>query len=188
MVRALRGLTPNFARSPGDLKLALNVARRDIEIGRSEADPRYDGYAEAALAPWIKLPEPPVDVLVLRATLRQTRHDFPAALADLERVLARNPGSAQAWLTRSVVQQVEGNYPKALGNCVALARLTDTMVSAICTDGVMGLSGNARAAYDDLEGVLAQAPAEESGALRLWAQTVLGEIAARLGKIGDLIS
>ena len=180
-VRELRGLHARLAQSPGDVKLALAVARRDIELGRGEADPRYDGYAEAALGPWIELPQPPVEILVLRANLSQTRHDFPAALADLDAVLTRNPENAQAWLTRAVILQVEGDYPKALGNCLSLARFADTLLTAICTDGVMSLSGNARIAYDELQGVLAAAPAGESAALRLWASTMLGEMAARLG-------
>jgi hypothetical protein len=180
-VRALRRLHAQLANSPDDVKLAVAVARRDIEIGRGEADPRYDGYAEAALGPWIRLPQPPVEVLVLRASLKQTRHDFPAALADLGAALARDPENTQAWLTRAVVLEVEGDYPKALGNCLSLARFADTLLTAICTDGVMSLSGNARIAYDELQGVLAAAPAGESAALRLWASTMLGEMAARLG-------
>jgi len=180
-VRALRRLHAQLANSPDDVKLAVAVARRDIEIGRGEADPRYDGYAEAALGPWIRLPQPPVEVLVLRASLKQTRHDFPAALADLGAALARDPENTQAWLTRAVVLEVEGDYPKALGNCLSLARFADTLLTAICTDGVMSLSGNARIAYDELQGVLAAAPAGESAALRLWASTMLGEMAVRLG-------
>ena len=69
----------------------------------------------------------------LRANLSQTRHDFPAALADLDAVLTRNPENAQAWLTRAVILQVQGDYPKALGNCLSLERLAGTLVTAICT-------------------------------------------------------
>ena len=44
---------------------------------------------EAALTPWWNLAEPPVEVLILRATLRQRRHEFDSALADLTAALQR---------------------------------------------------------------------------------------------------
>ncbi len=183
--RTLRQLHAQLARSPDDLQLALTVARRDIEIGRGEADPRYDGHAEAALQPWINRPDPPIGVLVLRANLRQTRHDFPAALADLKQVLERDPENAQARLTRAIILEVEGDYPNALGNCLALAHLAEPLATAICVDGVTSLSGRAQAGYDDLRAMLAQTQPGGNGSLRLWALTVLGETAARLGDAAE---
>ena len=179
--RELRGLHAELARSPQNLSLALAVATRDIGLARREGDPRYNGYAEAALGPWLKLSDPPVDVIVLRATLRQARHDFPAALADLSRALSEDPRNPQAWLTRAVILQVQGDYPKALGNCLSLRRFAATLVTAICVDGVLGLSGQAAASYDDLRQILAEASIGESGEIRLWALTVLAETANRLG-------
>jgi hypothetical protein len=179
--RELRELHAELARSPRNLSLALRVARRDIDLARGEGDPRYNGYAEAALGPWLNVPDPPADVIVLRATLRQARHDFPAALADLSHALSSDPRNAQAWLTRAVILQVQGDYTKALGNCLSLARFAETLVTAICLDGVSGLSGRAAASYDDLQQMLDHAPPGESGEIRLWALTVLAEAAARLG-------
>ena len=57
-----------LARAPGNLALALQVARRYSELGRVTGDPRYSGYAQAALLPWWDQAEPPRDVLLLRAT------------------------------------------------------------------------------------------------------------------------
>jgi hypothetical protein len=180
-VRELRELHAELARSPQNLGLALSVARRDIAVARGEGDPRYNGYAEAALGPWLTLPDPPAEVIVLRATLRQTRHDFSLALADLSRALSEDPSNAQARLARAVILQVEGDYRKSLGDCLSLARFAETLVTAICVDGVFGLSGRAAAGYDDLRQTLDGAPAAESGEIRLWALTVLGEAATRLG-------
>lgn len=182
--RELRELHAELARSPQNLGLALRVAGRDIGVARREGDPRYNGYAEAALGPWLNLPDPPTEIIVLRATLRQARHDFTAALADLSRALSNDPRNAQAWLTRAVILQVEGDYPKALGNCLTLARLAETLVTAICVDGVLGLSGRAAASYNDLRQILARASPEENGEIRLWALTVLAEAATRLGDFG----
>jgi hypothetical protein len=182
--RELRELHAELARSPHNLSLALRVARRDIELARGEGDPRYNGYAEAALGPWLNIPDPPIEVIVLRATLRQARHDFSAALTDLSRALSGDPRNAQAWLTRAVILQVQGDYTKALGTCLSLARFAETLVTAICLDGVSGLSGRAVASYDDLQQMLDHAPAVENGEIRLWALTVLAEAAARFGDSG----
>jgi hypothetical protein len=99
LLRDLHDQRAALAQNPRDLDIALSLAAAYVRLGRREADPRYDGYAQAALAPWWDLAEPPIPVLILRATLRQRRHDFEAALADLERVLARWPGHPQALLT-----------------------------------------------------------------------------------------
>jgi tetratricopeptide (TPR) repeat protein len=180
-VRELRQLHAELAQSPKNLALALRVARRDIDVARGEGDPRYNGYAEAALRSWLNLADPPVEVTVLRATLRQARHDFTAALADLSRALSEDPRNAQAWLTRAVVLQVQGDYTKALGNCLSLARFAETLVTAICVDGVSGLSGRGAASYDDLQQMLDRAAPGENGEIRLWALTALAEAATRLG-------
>jgi Tfp pilus assembly protein PilF len=57
--------------------------------------------------------EPPAEVLLLRATLRQRTHDFDAALLDLAVLLQRNPRDGQARLTRATILQVQGNYDAA---------------------------------------------------------------------------
>src|SRR2546425_7729823 len=66
--RALRG---RLAASPDDMPLALTLARRYISQSRVEGDPRYLGYAQAALAPWYDKADPPPEVRVMRATLLQ---------------------------------------------------------------------------------------------------------------------
>ena len=75
------------------------MATAYIRASRVEGDPRFLGYAQAALGPWWTQPAAPTTVLVLRATIRQSRHEFDAAVADLDRVLQRDPKHAQALLT-----------------------------------------------------------------------------------------
>ena len=178
-LRTLRKLHDALRRDPSNLSLALMVAARDHEVGRAAADPRYDGYAEAALAPWIGLDQPPTPVLLQRATLRQSRHDFHGALDDLGRVIDATPRNAQAWLTRAVVLQVEGDYPQALARCGQLRQLAQPLVFEICDANVRVMGDHAASAYDALEAALERQP--DDAALRLWALTLLGETAARLG-------
>ncbi len=180
-LRELRRLHADLARNPGDLALAIRVATQDIEAARAESDPRYNGYAEAALGPWIALPSPPNPVLLLRATLRQATHDFRGALEDLNRVISADPRNVQARLTRAIILQVQGEYPDALKNCFSLALFANNLVTTTCVASVNGLNGRAQASREALQDAFDRFGADESPQLRLWALTILAEIDARVG-------
>jgi Tfp pilus assembly protein PilF len=181
-LRELSRLNADLGRSPTDLALAIRVATRDIEAARAESDPRYNGYAEAALRPWLTQPNPPNNVVLLRATLRQAIHDFNGALQDLDRIISAEPRNFQARLTRAIILQVQGEYPEALKNCLSLALSVDNLVIATCIASVNGLRGQAKASRDILKGALeGSRPDDASPQLRLWALTILAEIEARIG-------
>lgn len=178
-LRELRRFHAELARTPGDLALALRVASADVEAARAEADPRYNGYAEAALGRWIALPSPPMAVLVLRATLRQSRHDFAGAMADLNEALAADPRNAQARLIRAVILEVQGAYDEALGNCLSLALYVEPLVTETCIASVHSVHGMAGPSRTLVQAALSRTPGNEQ--IRLWAFTVLAETDARLG-------
>jgi predicted Zn-dependent protease len=123
-------------------------------------------------------------VLVLRATIRQSLHDFDGALADLDRVVATVPDDAQAWITRSVVLGVRGRYDEAKASCRPLARLAPEIVVAVCETSIDALTGHASPAYDRLQSALARAQGVSSAETE-WAASTLGEIAVRLGRDAD---
>ena len=179
--RTLRRLHAALSQTPNQLDLALRVAQRDMELGRAEADPRYNGYAEAALAPWWSLENPPIPVLLMRATLRQSRHDFRGALDDLSHVTSVDRDNAQAWLTRATILQVQGDYAQADESCRALLGLARPLIAATCTNSVASLNGHALDSYRDLRRVFEREAATAGVQIRLWALTVLAEMAARLG-------
>jgi tetratricopeptide (TPR) repeat protein len=170
-----------LAGRPNDLRLAWPVALAYVELGRREADPRYDGYAQATLAPWWELEKPPVPVLVLRATLHQRRHDFPQALADLDRVPAGSAFHQQALLTKATILGVQGKPDQALLACEQLARRVDQLVAAGCAAGAKGLGGRAREGYELLEHALNAASGTELEN-RGWVLTILAELAMQLGE------
>jgi Tfp pilus assembly protein PilF len=176
----LRRLRSQLNAAPTDLALAATLAQRYIALGRSETDPRYLGYAQAALAPWWQQPAPPVQVRLLRATLLQSTHHFDAALADLDGVIAADPANAQAWLTRATVQTVRGNYSDATASCARLSALANELVSITCIANIGALTGRAQRSEQLLELTLqrsANAPRE----LQVWALTLLAEMSARRG-------
>ncbi len=182
--RELRQLRRDWEQSPQDVRLATVLARRLITKSRETSDPRYLGQAESALAAWWNADDAPVEVLVLRATIRQSTHHFAPALADLDRVLALDPRNAQAWLTRATILQVMGDYSEARRACEPLNKLTGELISVTCLSGVRSLTGDAAGAYQVVNELLPRA-ANASANERIWAVTLLAEIAVRLGRNAD---
>jgi tetratricopeptide (TPR) repeat protein len=159
------------AAGAGTPDARIRLARLALETARRRSDPRYLGQAEAALSPWSGAADVPEEVLLLRATLAQTRHDFSAALADLDRLLARNPGHAQAHLTRAVVLTVQGRYPEALRSCEALAA-GQPALGPTCRAPALAATGRAAQAAAALEPALSGRPSPAMA----WTHSVLGEI------------
>lgn len=175
-----------LARDPGQLPLALATARAAIERARLRGDPRELGLAQAALAPWWALADPPPAVRLLRATLRQSQHAFDAALADLE-VLAGSDATplalrAQAQLTRATVLQVTGQLEQAEAAChavlapayAALGHAVSVAARA-CTAELRSLRGQPREAAAALAALAREAPGDP------WLALVRAELAQRLG-------
>ena len=175
----LKRLRIAVASNPHNVEIATHVARRAIEASRATGDPRFLGQAQAALSPWWNVAEPPVPVLVLRATIKQSQHDFAGALADLDRLLAARPADGQGLLTRATIHTVQGRYANAQNDCAKLARVASGLVTMTCMAGASSLSGDAAGAYGGLTRALAQT--EERGSTRVWALTLAAEIAARRG-------
>ena len=179
-LRELRALQGELRQAPDNLVLATRVATGYLELGRVTGDPRYAGYSEAALTPWWHLDNPPSEVLVLRATLRQRMHQFDAALADLATVLESHPRNVQARLTRATVLQVQGAYEGARAECQALKNLTLELVWTCCLTGVTASTGRLEESYRQLRAAFDRHPAGQVG-LQSWVLTSLAEMAARAG-------
>ncbi|NYE62595.1 Tfp pilus assembly protein PilF [Duganella sp. 1224] len=176
----LRRLRSQLNAHPDDATLAASLARRYITLARSETEPRYLGYAQAALQPWWRQPAPPTDIRLLRATLLQSTHQFAPALADLRGVLAADPGNPQAWLTQATVQTVQGDYAGATASCARVAALSIDLAAITCVANVGAVTGKAATSERLLDLTLersANAPEE----LKLWALTLLAEMAQRRG-------
>jgi predicted Zn-dependent protease len=179
--RDLRQLRRALAEQPQDMERALALARRYFDLASAEGDPRYVGYAEAAIRPWSTMTEPPVEILVMRALLRQYRHDFDAALADLTQAAERGPDNAEVWSWRSAILLVQADYAGARAACDKLAAMASKLLTTACTTAVDGLAGKSGAAYAELSKALARRPNADPE-LKLWIQTRLAEMAFRQGK------
>jgi len=180
VVRELQSLSGRLKVEPDNLPLALAVARRNFDLGGVTGDPRYAGYAEAALKPWWTLEKPPEPVRLLRAALRQRIHMFDAALADLDVIVQDEPRNAQARLIRATVHQVRGEYAATRQDCVELQALTQKLVSVTCLANVDAVTGMLRDGYERLAVTLDE-QRNARPELREWAITSLAEMAVRRG-------
>jgi tetratricopeptide (TPR) repeat protein len=159
--------------------VAIPLAQFYIEQSRLSGDLRYLGYAQAVLAPWVTHNPPVPDVLVLQATLQQSRHEFDASLATLDRALAVRPDDPQAQLIRATVLRVQGRYREAGTACGLFSQLVEARLGALCALGVRGLTGDLESAYEALQQV---SPQGWLNSEKSWLYSELGEMAVRLGR------
>ncbi len=181
--QALRQSNAALAQDRHNIGLAEKVARLDIEQARKHGDPRFLGRAEAALAPWPLTLETPAPVLLLRAVILQSNHDFPGSIAALQRVVSAEPASAQAWLTLAAVHQAQAEYEAALHDCGQFASHMLGLAPDTCTASIMSLTGHAPLALRAITISLAQNVDEvrASPSVGVWAMTMAAETAERLG-------
>jgi len=180
-MRELRRLRSELAARPTDMPTAVQLARAYYSEVAAEGDPRYIGYAQAALAPWWALPAPPMPVRVMRAMLLQFSHHFDAAVADLAAVTEQDPDQGEAWAWQTAIHLVRADYAKARHSCAEMARLATPLIAAGCAAQIDSLTGKASAAAAALRQALARDP-NAKAAEQLWVLTRLGEIEARLGQ------
>jgi tetratricopeptide (TPR) repeat protein len=184
--REMREWRSELALQPDNAQLAVRLARRYFEEVAAEGDPRYIGYAEAALAPWWNLPEPPVEVRVMRAILRQFNHAFDAAHADLAAAVAQDPTHGEAWSWLAAIAMVQARYADARTACEHMVPLATPLIGVACLASVDSVTGRAAAAAQSLKTALkaTERPgAEVSAPELLWALTRLAETTDRLGDV-----
>lgn len=169
-------------QQPRDLGLALRAAREAIERSRRSGDPRDLGTAQAWLQPWWTMPDAPPAARLLKATVLQARHDFDAALAELDRLLGERglPAAlrAQAELTRAGVLQVRGRWDEARAGCERLAApplsLSHGHACLAELDSLQGREASARQRLAALD--------RQPSAPHAWLALLRAELAEREGR------
>lgn len=170
-----------LAQRPQDLPQALTLAREAIERSRRHGDPRELGTAQAWLQPWWSDPAAPPAVRLLKATLLQARHEFDAAFAELDRLLAERGLApalrAQAELTRASLLQLRGRWDEARAGCERLAApplsLPHGQACLIELDSLQGRGPEPARRFTQL--------ASQPGAPLAWIALLQAELAQRRG-------
>jgi len=171
-----------LAKTPRDVELALSVARRDLARARELGDPRFAGSAMAAIDGWRDDPQTPDEVMLMRATLQQYLHEFDAAAATLQRLLARSADSSppQAWLTLATVRRVQGRYADSDAACRHVVSAGAGLHGRACLAENAALRGQFEPARVALNGLL-ETP-RLAGTTRAWLLTTLAELEQRAGR------
>jgi len=178
--KAVREARP--AQTTSDPVARAAAAQAAIELARRSGDPRYFGQAQALLAADWTAAEPALATRLVRATLRQQRHDFEGAKTDLAAVLAADPRNAQAHLMRASIALAQGQPQSARADCAALIGNAGLLVAATCLGSANALRGQAASGLQAIEVALAR-DTQAAATLRLWALTQAAEIAERLGDV-----
>lgn len=178
----LRRLRATAAAAPADAGAAAALARRYFELAMEEGDPRYVGYAEAALRAWPEMAGTPPEILVLHGMLRQYRHDFARGMADFELALRAEPDNTEAHAWRAAIFMVQADYASARSECELLARSATELHATACSAYVDATTGRARDAYTSLATALAKR-GDVPAAFHIWIQTRLAEFAWRAGDL-----
>jgi tetratricopeptide (TPR) repeat protein len=175
---AFRSARARLRTAPDVLPVALEVARQSIAIARRDGDPRFLGYAQGALGPWLAEDDPPTSVRLLRATLLQSVHLFKPALDELDEVLRRQPRDAQAWLTRASILQVLGQYQEAQASCEHLPALGASFYADVCLAELQSLTGHAVEGHARMAALRATSHDVTDGS---WVALILAEMEERMG-------
>lgn len=178
-VRRLDSLRKQLAASPKDVALRLEIARRYFDLAMAQGDPRYVGYATAAIGPLDKLAPANAAYWLIKGQLQQYGHDFPGALASLRKASELDPRAPEPIAWRAAIHMVQARYGEALGECTRLLPLAHPLYAQSCTAYVQASTGHLRAAYGALQKKLAVA-GDAPAALVLWTRTRLAEMAIRL--------
>jgi hypothetical protein len=178
--QAIASLRAQLVREPRSAAVAAELARRYLELFRAEGEPRLVAYAQSALAPWRDDRDPPLVIAQRRAEIAQSEHRFDDALADLKKVIERDPRSAAARLTVASIDLVRADYDASRRECARLVLLADAAVAGACSSAVRAMTGEAGGAYQYLTRSLAEREALPPG-LRAWIETLAAETAETLG-------
>jgi hypothetical protein len=177
-VHQMRALAAQLRERPDDLTLAMRLASRQLAMGVAEADPRFVGYARGTLARWWQDEGAPPPLRILRARILQAQHDFAPAATELRAVLRDEPNAAQALVVLAGIDEVTGDLAEGKDACARFAALQPGLAATACSASIGSLTGAAEASQKTLaEALNRYATADASQ--RVWALTILGEIAIR---------
>lgn len=176
-------ILPAVATSP-DWRTASGKAEQLIAKSRRLGGDSFAAEARQVLAPWWKSPTPPAKILLQRATLLQRDHHFKEALVDLNRVLKHDPKSTEAWLMKTTILNVMGDYEQARQASIPLFALAPPLLAVTAGTAPTGSNGHLQASYRLLKKTAEDHP-DAPVALRAWSQTALAEMAVRLGEIEE---
>lgn len=160
-------------------------ARQALLDFQRSANPRLLGDAQRELA-GVSAEDYTPDFYLYRASLRQSLHQFSAAIADLAELSKLQPNNFHAQMMRFNIAFVSGDTVVADLACDKLANASKDLYTASCRQLLRAAATEnvveAEAAYHELKTAMAKAgPLADRQALS-WASGSLADIAERAGR------
>jgi len=183
-VRRVDSLRKQLAARPDDVALRMEIARRYFDLAMAQGDPRYVGYAQAAIIPLAKTEANSAQYWLVKGMIEQYSHDFPGALQSLEKASQLDPKAPDPIAWQAAIHMVQARYPEALSECTRLVPLAHPLYAQGCTAYIEAATGHLAPAYEILSKELVNAGDAAPG-LVLWIETRLGEMAIRLQKFDE---
>ncbi|MEO1240950.1 MAG: hypothetical protein AAFX54_03495 [Pseudomonadota bacterium] len=165
-------------KKPENAEVAVAFARFATTQARRLGDATLLRQAGESLNPWEGVENPPIDVLLVRANMKQIDHRFDAALDDLNQVIKRSPANPQARLSRAFILSTIGRADDAAADCAALRVSVSIYIRETCRARVNGLVGAIDETATRMDALLS-AVQSASPAERLFALSVAADIAER---------
>jgi hypothetical protein len=190
-VRRVESLRRQLAARPDDATLRVEIARRYFELAMAQGDPRFVGYASAAIAPLAANPpakaEDSASYWLVRGQIQQFSHDFEAALLSLAKAAQLAPASPEPLSWRIAIFMVQARYAEALAESERLTPLAEPLLSLGWKAYIRATTGQLQTAFQEVANAVkpaannsASAPAPE---MLLWQYTRLADMAWRLQRI-----
>lgn len=182
-VRAFQVLRARLSRDPRNMQGAVSLSMAYLDYGRDTGDARYLGRADAVIDPWMAgrpAAAVPIPVLLVHATILQSKHYFGEARSLLLGLLERDPDNAQAWLTLATIADVQGDAPTARRACAQLIDSSDPLIPGGCLASLNAVTGHAANACRVLAALWPQARAEPAG-VQSWLQGIWADAAKYQG-------
>jgi tetratricopeptide (TPR) repeat protein len=117
----LRQLLGEWRAAPAEEPAALALAAAYLRRARALDEPRFQGRAEAVLAPFASRGGAHAETLRMQAQVLQFRHEFAGAQGLLDRLLREHPHDADARLRRAALRLTRGDFAGARADCAQLA-------------------------------------------------------------------
>lgn len=171
--------TPVVAQNLSLEQSLLQIQALLVQAEKS-GDPRYLGYAEAQLQPFINQSVVDDEVLLLRAKIYQFNHRFAQAQIDIAQVLQHQPTHPQALLLQASIYQVRADFDLARHSCQRLRTLNTLSLAVICEAQVNALNGRAAQSMQTMHTLLANVNSLEPSQ-QTWFYLGLGDVAMRQG-------
>lgn len=164
--------------------LRLEIARRYFDLAMAQGDPRYVGYASAAIAPIAETARNLAPYWLVLGLIQQYSHDFEKAIQSLDKASQLDPQAAEPVAWQAAIYMVQARYKEALGECTRLVPLAQPLLARGCTAYVQAATGQLGPAYEDFRKDVADAR-DAAPALLVWDHTRLAEMALRLQRPAD---